>query len=271
VDPYVAANRDNWDERVPIHTASRFYDVQGWLAQGRSLRRGEVEALGDVAGLDLVHLQCHFGLDTLTLARHGAQVTGLDFSGAAITEARSIAERAGLSHRSRFVEADVLEAAAALAPETYDLAYVSPGSLCWLPSIERWAGQVAALLRPGGRLYLHDDHPLSWALSDTDPLRIDRSYFEEPDPDAEEDDVTYTDGDDRLANTRCYVWNHSIGEIVTAVLDSGLELVSLTEHDWAAWPRFPSLVSAETGRWKAPAGHPRLALSFTLLARRGPA
>lgn len=264
---YVDANRANWDDRVPIHRASSFYDVDGWIEAPRLPRPRELEALGDVSGLDLVHLQCHLGLDTLAFANAGARVTGLDFSSRAISEAEALAQRVGLAGRARFVGADVLGAAEALAPETYDIVYVSLGSLCWLPSVTRWAAQVGALLRPGGRLYLHDVHPLAWALADDD-LRLEHTYFEEPEPFVDDTDATYTDGDDRLANSRSYEWNHSIGEIVTAVVGRGLRVDRLTEHDWTVLPRFPWLVQTGDHRWETPPGKPRVPLTFTLLASR---
>lgn len=267
MDPHLAANRANWDDRVPIHMASSFYDVERWLADRRGPPSAEVEALGDVNGLDLLHLQCHFGLDTLAFAHAGARVTGLDFSGAAIAEARTLAERAGLVDRARFVEGDVLHASELLAPDAYDIVYVSLGALCWLPSVTRWAAQVAALLRPGGRLYLHDVHPIAWALADDD-LRLEHTCFEEPEPFVDDTDVTYTDGDGRIVHSRSYEWNHSIGEIVTAVLEHGLRLDRLTEHDWTVWPRFPWLVETAHHRWGPPSDKPRVPLSFTLLASR---
>lgn len=263
----LAVNRANWDDRVPIHVASRFYDVETWMRDRPGPRPWEVEVFGDVAGLDVVHLQCHFGLDTLALADAGARVTGLDFSGAAIAEARSLAGRAGLAGRARFVEADVLDAAAALAPETYDLVYVSLGALCWLPHVSRWAAQVAALLRPGGRLYLHDGHPLAWALAEDD-LRVEHSFFEGAEPHVDDTDVTYTDGDGRLINARSYEWNHSLGEIVTAVIDHGLCVDTLVEHDWTVWSRFPWLIETPDHRWGPPPDRPRVPLTFTLSATR---
>ena len=267
MEDHLAANRANWDDRVPIHVASAFYDVEGWLAAPHGPRQRELDALGDVAGLDLVHLQCHFGLDTLAFAHAGARVTGLDFSAPAVTEATRLAARAGLADRARFVEADVLDAAAALSPATFDVVYVSLGALCWLPSIERWAAQVAALLRPDGRLYLHDVHPLAWALADDD-VRVEHGYFEEGAPFVDDSDVTYTDGDATVAHSRSYEWNHSIGEIVNAVVGHGLAVERLVEHDWTVWQRFPWLVETGPHRWEAPADHPRLPLTFTLLARR---
>jgi SAM-dependent methyltransferase len=166
VDERLAANRANWNDRTRVHLESEFYDVDGWLRDGRPLRVYESEALGDVGGLSLLHLQCHFGLDTLTWARHGARVTGLDFSDEAIEAARDLAQRAGLDDRARFVCSDVYDATSALGHETFDIVYVSLGALCWLPSVDRWAEQVAALVAPGGRFYIHDVHPLAWALAD---------------------------------------------------------------------------------------------------------
>ena len=264
---WLAANRANWDDRTPIHLQSRFYDVDGWLAQGRPPRAREAEALGDVAGLTLVHLQCHIGLDTLTWARAGADVTGIDFSSPAIDAARSIAARAGLAERSRFLCADVYDASEALAGETFDIAYVSLGALCWLPSVDRWAAQVANVVRPGGRFFIHDGHPTASAMADDEPV-FERPYFEEQAPVVFDDDVTYTDGDQRLLHTRTYEWNHSLGQIVTSLIAHGLRLEWLTEHDWTAWPRFPFLVEAAPGRWSTPPNRPRLPLSFSLLATK---
>ncbi len=214
----LAANRRNWDERVPIHVESAFYDVEGWLAKRPGPRRREIDALGDVSGLDLVHLQCHFGQDTLAWADAGATVTGLDFSDEAIRAARELAVRAGLDDRSTFVCADVFDAAATLAPATFDVVYVSLGALCWLPSVARWADQVAALTRPGGRLYLHDTHPLAWSLEPDRPA-LAYSYFEEPRPYVDDSEQTYADLTRPLSNQRTYEWNHSIGEVVTALVE----------------------------------------------------
>jgi SAM-dependent methyltransferase len=268
-DDYLASNQANWDDRTQIHLASRFYDVEGWLRDGRGPRQREIEALGDVRGLRLLHLQCHFGLDTLAWARAGAQVTGLDFSPAAIEAARDIAGRSGLAERAEFVCADVFEAAAALEHTTFDIVYVSLGALCWLPSVERWAEQVGLLVAPSGRFYIHDVHPLAWALAD-DSLVIEHSYFEESEPHVDDSGVTYTDADRPIDSRRTYEWNHGIGETVTALIRHGLRLEWLIEHDSTAWQRFPWLVVDAEGNWSAPEGK-RLPLSFSLLASRPPA
>jgi SAM-dependent methyltransferase len=267
VSDYVEVNRANWDDRVPIHVASEFYDVEGWLSARPGPQSWELEFLGDVAGLDVAHLQCHIGLDTLGLADAGARVRGLDFSPEAIATATTLAQRAGLGDRADFVEADVFDAVNVLGRDSYDLVYVSLGALCWLPSVDAWAEQVAGLLRVGGRLYIHDGHPLAWALGD-DELRVEHTYFEEPEPHVDDIDVTYTDGEGRLANSRQYEWNHSIGEIVSAVTVHGLIVDRLVEHDWTLWARFPWLSPSGDGRWLTPPDRPRVPLSFTLTATR---
>jgi SAM-dependent methyltransferase/3-hydroxyisobutyrate dehydrogenase-like beta-hydroxyacid dehydrogenase len=261
------ANRVNWDERVGIHVRSDFYDVERWLREQPGPREWEVAALGDVSGLSVVHLQCHFGLDTLAWARAGATVTGVDFSPAAITAARELAEKAGLGDRATFVCADVENAADALGGQTFDVASVSLGALCWLPSVERWAEQVAMVVRPGGRLYIHDSHPLSWALAD-DRLTVEHTYFEEQRPFVSESPRTYTDSDAPIGNQRTYEWNHGLGEVVSALIDHGFAIELLEEHDWTVWRRFPWLEEQPDGRWVTPPGRPRAPLSFTIVARR---
>jgi SAM-dependent methyltransferase len=264
---YAAANRANWDDRAGIHLESAFYDVEGWLRDQPGPRPREIDALGDVAGLRLLHLQCHFGLDTLAFARAGAEVTGLDFSPVAVGNARRLAERAGLAARATFVCADVYDAVEALGGDAFDIVYVSLGALCWLPSVDRWAAVVGALLAPGGRLYLHDVHPLAWSLSD-DELTFAHTYFEEREPFVDDSDQTYTDATRPLAHRRSYEWNHSLGETVTALVAHGLRITQLTEHDWTVWQRWPWLVQTGPHQWSVPPAIPRLPLTFTLSADR---
>ncbi len=197
----------------------------------------------------------------------GARVTGLDFSPVAISAARDIAARAGLADRSEFVCSDVYEATAALDHATFDVVYVSLGALCWLPSVDRWAEQVAALVAPGGRFYIHDVHPLAWAMSD-DSFAIEHTYFEEQEPFVDESDRTYTDMSRPLEHRLSYQWNHSLGEIVTALTRHGLRLVWLTEHDWTVWQRWPWLERRDDRTWVLPPGLARVPLTFSLVAER---
>jgi SAM-dependent methyltransferase len=204
-------------------------------------------------------------MDTMQWARAGATVTGLDFSPASIDEAISLAERAGLSERASFVCANIYDAPQALSGKRFDVVYVSLGALCWLPDVTAWGGVVADLLAPGGRLYLHDGHPFASCLDDGGE-RVIYGYFEEPDsPFSSDSTLTYTDGE-RISATRIYEWNHSIGEIVAALIGRDLVIDSLIEHDWTLFQQFPWLVENTSGQLVVPEGHPRIPLSFTLLA-----
>ena len=268
MDERLTANRASWDDRTDIHLRSEFYDVEGWLRDERGPRPREIEVLGDVSGLRLLHLQCHFGLDTLQWARAGARVTGLDFSSAAIDSARDIAQRAGLADRAEFVCSNVYDAVSALGNATFDVVYVSLGALCWLPNVEQWAAQVGALVTPGGRFYIHDVHPLAWALADDDSFVLEHTYFEEEAPFVDDSAETYTDAERPLVQRRSYEWNHSIGEIVTALIGHGLRVDWLAEHDWTVWPRWEWLERGADGNWHPPAGKARAPLTFSVLATR---
>jgi SAM-dependent methyltransferase len=265
MDPRLTANLVNWNGRVKVHTESRFYDVENWLLKAPSPPLREIDALGDLEVQTLVHLQCHFGMDTLQWARAGAIVTGVDFSPVAIGEAKLLADRAGLSERSSFVCTNIYDAPRALSDSRFDVVYVSLGALCWLPDVAAWGAVVADLLAPGGRLYLHDGHPFTSCFDD-DGERVICSYFEDPDdPYVSDSASTYTDGEE-LSAIRTYEWNHSIGEIVAALIGHGLVLDSLTEHAWTLFKRFPWLEESASGLLVVPEGRPRIPLTFTVLA-----
>jgi SAM-dependent methyltransferase len=225
--------------------------------------------LGDVTGLDLVHLQCHFGLDTLAWADAGATVTGLDFSQPAVDRAIELARRAGLDGRATFVRADVHDAVEVLGGLRFDVVTVSLGALCWLPGAGRWADQVAGLLRPGGRLHLHDVHPLTLALDD-DGERLAHPYFEHDAPMTFDEPGTYTDVPDGLTftHTTSHSWNHGIGEVVGSLLSRGLRLDRLVEHDWTVFAAYPWLVEGPPGIWRFPDDRTPFPLSFTVVATR---
>jgi SAM-dependent methyltransferase len=266
MDDWLAANRANWDNRAAIHVTSKFYDIEGWLRDELGPTDLERSALGDVEGLSLVHLQCHIGTDALRFARVGAKVTGVDFSVAAVREATTLARRAGLGDRSRFLCANVYDAPDVLGGERFAIVYISLGSLCWLPSIEGWAQAVARLLKPGGRLYVHDVHPLANCLDD-DGERVSFGYFETADPLVFDSDQTYTDGP-TLSSTRTYEWNHSLSILFSALRFNGLVLDAFDELDWTLWAQYPWLENVGNGEWRIPADRPRIPLAFTLMAHR---
>lgn len=252
---YFDTNRARWDESVPIHVASRGYDMDGFLRGEKSLYPVEIDEVGDVAGKTLVHLQCHFGMDTLNWARLGARVTGLDFSQPAIEEARALAARIGIGDAT-FVQANVYDAAEVLG-ERFDIVYTGIGALCWLPDVRAWAQVVARLLKPGGFFYIYEGHPVLWAI---DSEREDRQlvvtspYFELDHPMEWTGDTTYVDGPP-LANKTTYEWNHGLGEIVTALIDAGLHIDFLHEHREIAWQGLPWMIP--TGAFVDGARHAR--------------
>jgi len=270
VTGYQEVNRANWDDRVPVHVDSPDYHVERYVAEPdliSNVVRFDLPLLGDVTGLRGVHLQCHIGTDTISLARLGASMTGLDFSGPAIEAAAKLAARAGAD--ATFVRSDVYAAPDVLGTGGFDLVYTGVGALPWLPDIRRWARVVAALLRPGGRLFVRDGHPMLQALEVRDSLpALEYPYFEQPEPMVWDDDRTYVQTDARVEHTVMHQWNHGIGETVTALVRNGLQLEWLVEHDWTAFPAFPWLVQEADRNWHVPPGHARIPLSFSLLGRR---
>lgn len=267
-DP-VEANRRLWDARTPIHVRSDFYDVDGFRSGTTSLRPLEIEEVGDVAGKRLLHLQCHFGLDTLSWARLGADVTGLDFSAAAIAAARALADEVGID--ARFVESDVYEAGAALAGETFDVVFSSYGVIAWLPDIRRWAAVVAGLVAPGGCFYVAEIHPASQVFSDepgVEDLRVGYPYWTPPDaPLRFEESGTYADYDADITLPE-HVWLHGLGDIVTALIDAGLVVEFLHEHECTVFQQFPFLERHDDGWWRLPTHVPAQPLLFSLRAAK---
>ena len=271
VAEYLELNRANWEDRVPAHVASADYAVQRFLDDPAFLSdvvRFDLPLLGDVSGLRGVHLQCHIGTDTISLARLGASMTGLDFSGAAVAEAARLAAAVGAD--ASFVEADVYDAAGILRPGSFDLVYTGVGALTWLPDIRRWGRVVADLLRPGGRLFIRDGHPMLFTLDvDGDGrLVVTDPYFETAHARVSDYAGTYVQTDRAMEHTVTHWWNHGIGETVTALLDAGLVLTGLAEHDTVPWRPFSgeTMVSAGGGEWRLAEMPRRLAASFTIQA-----
>lgn len=259
---WLAANRANWDERVPIHVGGEFYDVAGFKAGEERLRPFELAEVGDVTGKDLLHLQCHFGIDTLSWARHGARVTGLDFSAPAVEAARKLAAELRLD--AEFVEANVYDAGDALGGRTFDVVYTGLGALNWLPDIGRWADVAAALLRPGGFLYLSEFHPFTHVFGGED-LTVTYDYAH-GEPLVGDEPGTHADLSAETTHNRTYEWNHTLGAVVSAVIDAGLAVESLHEHDYTLWPRWPFLVKSGFDTYRLPEGVPNLPLMYSLRA-----
>ena len=270
-EDWLAVNRANWDESVAAHLSHPSYDLEPLRAGRGRLYPIEAGELGDVSGLRILHLQCHFGRDSLALAQQGAVVIGLDFSPEAVATASALAAELGLSDRARFVCADVHDTVAALADEPpFDLVFTSWGVLMWLPDLPRWAGIVARMLKPGGWLYLAEAHPAAMVLGEggVSGRRLPEaatSYFKRGAL-ILESPAGYAN-DQPLENARTYEWHHGLGDIVSAVTGAGLRLDWLHEHDAVAWPLFDGLVDGEDGLFRWP-GTAWLPLSFSLRATR---
>jgi SAM-dependent methyltransferase len=268
---YQDVNRANWDERVPAHVASPDYGVERFASDPGYLSkvvRFDVPLLGSIAGLRGVHLQCHIGTDTVSLARLGASMTGLDFSEPAVSAARSLASAIGAD--ATFVQAEVYAAPDLLGSGVFDLVYTGIGALCWLPDIRRWASVVSALLAPGGRLFIREGHPMLWTLDDErgDHLLVVKyPYFEHAEPNVFEAGGTYVETGAVFAHNVTHEWNHGLGEIITALLSEGLTLTAFTEHDSVPWEALPGkMAQTLEGEWRLVDDPSRVPCSYTLQA-----
>jgi SAM-dependent methyltransferase len=276
---YFATNYARWDESVAIHAASRGYDLDGFLRGEKTLYQIEMDEVGDVSEKTLLHLQCHFGMDTLNWARLGATVTGLDFSEAAVRRARALAAQIGTLDAT-FVQSNVYDAHDVITSE-FDIVYTGIGALNWLPDIRRWARVAASFVKPGGFLYLYEGHPMLWTLDDErddGQLMISRPYFETAQPTEWSGETTYVDGPP-LKNTTSFEWNHGLGEIATALIDAGLRLEFVHEHREVAWQALPWMVPTypvpagsrhvRRAGWQLPPGQRDLVpLMYSIKARR---
>ena len=269
MDRYLEANRRLWDERTGIHLRSAFYDVEGFKTGGLRVRPYEIAEVGDVTEKRLLHLQCHFGLDTLSWARLGADVTGVDFSERAVEAARGLAAEVGL--RARFIVSDVLDLPRVLDGQ-FDIVYTSRGVLWWLPDLGRWAQVVARFVRRGGIFYIAESHPCAHVFDDGPDVRgldVHYPYFERRQPLACAVEGSYADRDAPVSEPIAYGWSHSLGEIVTSLASAGLRIDFLHEFPFVGWQMFPFLVRDDQGDWRLPhdsAGE--VPLSFSLRASK---
>lgn len=269
MNEFLAANRELWDEWTGIHERSAFYDLDEFRRGGVRIAHHEIAEIGPVQGQSLLHLQCHFGIDTLSWARLGARVTGADFSPKAIALARSLAAELDLD--ARFVESD-LYALPDVLDERFDIVYTSNGVLGWLPDIARWGKVVARFLKPGGRFYVLEIHPVVQAFENEGvgpgELRLEYPYWEHAEPLAFPNTGSYADPEAPVTVPMEYGWDHSLGEIVTALTDAGLRIEHLREHPFVNW-KLDFLVKAEDGTWRLPPGMKgQLPLMFSILATK---
>lgn len=266
-----ATNRDNWEDRVPLHEEAYglgALDDPGYLTP---VVRTDLEALapfvpgGTVAGLGVCHLQCHIGTDTVSLARAGARVTGLDFSPSALASAAGLAEKLGL--KVAWVEADVLEARRAVSGD-FDVVYTSIGTITWLPDLAQWASQVAALLKPGGTFYIRDGHPALYAVDeDAEGLQLRYPYFNRGRAQVWDEESTYVGGG-KVSHSRTYQWAHPLSDIINSLIGAGLQLLRLDEGTTLPWKFSPRMVDVPDGYAWPEAERDLVPCTYTLVARK---
>ena len=265
MDEYRKSNRELWNNWARMHFSSPTsnYDVATFKAGRNTLHSVDLEELGDVAGKSLLHLQCHFGADTLSLARLGARVTGVDFSSEAIAIARQLSDE--LEIPARFVQSDILALPDVLDGQ-FDIVFTSHGVLGWLPDLRRWGEVVAHFLKPGGTFCLVEGHPFAHVFHGEPGVLEGRyPYFEQPEPLRFETKGSYGDPESDYESVE-YYWSHSLSEIVNALLGAGLALVHLREFDFLSWQMGTNMEQGADGYWRLPAGYPPLPFMFALKA-----
>ena len=261
--------RQNWDERTPIHAVSDFYDVDGFKSGRITLTKTEIEELGSVAGKSLLHLQCHFGMDTMSWSRLGAIATGVDISDTAIELARELNDELALE--TRFIRSNVYDLPDVL-DEQFDIVYTAIGALCWLPDMTGWAEVVARCLKPGGTFYILDGHPISHIFEPVElpngghDLKPCHSYFPDPEGISYEGGAhTYTGSE--ILDTPSHEWQHSMSEIVNAIIEAGLKIEFLNEFAVSEYRAFPPMSRHEDG-WRLDEHHGSVPFLFSIKATK---
>jgi SAM-dependent methyltransferase len=261
---YQSTNRDAWNKRVAAHLASEFYDLDGWKAGKTSLNDIELELLGDVNGKSILHLQCHFGQDSLSLARMGADVVGVDLSDSAIAAARKLNDELGLN--AQFVESDVLELIGKL-DRRFDIVFTTYGTIGWLPDLDKWAATIAHHLKPGGKLVFVEFHPVVW-MFDNAFEKVEYSYFKS-DPIVETSTGTYADRNAGFEKTEVS-WNHGLAEVFHALENNGLILKRFDEFDYSPYNCFAGMKQLADRKFIIEKLGNRLPLVYSLMAQRRP-
>jgi 2-polyprenyl-3-methyl-5-hydroxy-6-metoxy-1,4-benzoquinol methylase len=241
---YVAINKKLWNKRTDFHVRSEFYDVAGFLNGKSSLNEIELDLIGNIQNKSVLHLQCHFGLDTISLARMGADVTGVDLSDKAITEARLLAMKAGV--KAEFICSNLYD----LPPDPekkFDIVYSSYGTIGWLPDLNAWAKIISSHLKTGGRFIFAEFHPVVW-MFDIEFQKVGYNYFNSG-PIIETDESTYADGKANI-NLESVCWNHSLGEVIGNLLKNGIRLTTFNEYDYSPYNCFKNCAEVSPHKFR---------------------
>lgn len=261
-DEYLKVNKESWNERAKVHYDSDFYDNKSFLKGKSSLNSIELALLGDVKGKSILHLQCHFGQDTISLSKMGAHVTGVDFSEVAIEQAKGLAKEMGTD--TQFVCSDVYSVSDILT-QKFDIVFTSYGTIGWLPDINKWAGVVSHFLKRGGQFIFADFHPVIWMFDDNFK-EITYKYFNS-DPIVELSEGTYTDGGEEVSKDTIS-WNHGMGEVISSLLSAGLILNSLKEYDYSPYNCFPDMDEVAPSMFNLKNFGDKLPMVYSILATK---
>lgn len=243
-DNYLDINKLAWNNKTEVHVGSAFYNMAEFLQGKSSLNTIELELLGDISGKKVLHLQCHFGQDTISLGRMGADVTGMDLSDKAIEKARELAATTGVP--ARFICCDVYSLPKHL-DEQFDIVFTSYGTIGWLPDLQKWAGVVSRFLKPGGVFIMADFHPVVW-MYDNNFKKVAYNYFKD-EPIVEMETGTYADVTAPI-ETELISWNHSLAEILNSLIDAGLEINRFNEYDYSPYNCFSNTEEFAPGRFR---------------------
>jgi ubiquinone/menaquinone biosynthesis C-methylase UbiE len=260
---YLAINKALWNKKTDVHIKSEFYGVDQFIAGKSSLHSIELDLLGDIKGKSVLHLQCHFGQDSLSLARMGAKVTGVDFSDVAIARARELNDK--LSLDATFICTDIYSLPDVLNQE-FDIVYTSYGTIGWLPDIKRWAEVVARFTRKGGQFIMAEFHPVVWMFSN-DFSHIQYSYFN-IEPIVETLNGTYADRSAPIAEQEIG-WNHNLAELLQCLIDAGLQIHTFRELDYSPWNCFANTVETSPDRFQIIGLEGKLPMVYAIAATRG--
>lgn len=268
---HLKINKLNWDERADIHVHDEndWYGIQRFLNGQSVLNPIETAGLGDVSGLKVLHLQCHFGLDSLSIARTARAVVGVDLSSTALSHARDLAQKSGLSHKVKFIESDAL-AAGPLLDTDFDLAFASWGATCWLPDIFKWAEVMAGALKPGGVLYYVDGHPNAFILEEVEGQLVPTYDWHTPrdEPLAFHSLHSYNESATVAKHTLSVEWTHPLSQVFAALRQAGLTLEDFQEHEEIPWKAFDMMSRSDDLQYRLPADHPKLPLAYSFRARK---
>jgi len=256
---FYQTNESLWNKRTHVHVESKFYDVENFLAGKSSLNPIELKALGDVKGKSLLHLQCHFGQDTISWARLGAKATGMDFSEAAIEKAKAMNDKLNLD--VRFLQSNVYDLPQHL-DEKFDIVFTSYGVLCWLHDLEAYAKIVSQYVKPGGIFYIAEFHPMLY-MFEWEKNKLTYDYFYQKDPIIETAENTYTDGETPISHLE-YSWIHSISETIQPLLKNGFQLIDFQEFDYSPYNCFPNMTKRKEGEFIYGGGGVKIPHMFSL-------